>query len=524
MFNTIFNNKSFNLLIGIILAVFTTGYLRVHFVTFLPEPDGGFYTFLAQEINAAISNGENISSDISLGLYPFITSWIFSLEINQYIALRWVDLLVAVLASLLFYKIILKESGSTIFTIILVGSALLVMNDKDLILYGYRNSIWAAYLPLFGALLIWQSISKANSYKFYQIGALIALGVLLREPFLPFFILGGISILIAYGRNAFFRYLFGSALLGFIILGFMLIFREGSLLELINSYRLQASGINMFRTEDSFFYNGLAVIKVFWFGIFLSILSILYATVLSQKNKNLINSKRFIFWGALAIIPILEPLLKFAVPYHFANSIPGLVGLTAVGWSYINLNQSEKTKRYSIIIILLICIYGAYPNLSASLSSKWLKQKDAVFNAYNALWVDIYSDKEKIKWSAHLIVADLIKQHSNKNSTLAVMMYSQHLYPLTGLRPPIYKMSNLSSFYTNTLAGDEDKMIDMLKQYQPTIITTIMYRLPGVTELPGNKVIPRVIEKTNLYEKIITVNAPNIILGAVYRLKNYSEN
>jgi len=104
------------------------------------------------------------------------------------------------------------------------------------------------------------------------------------------------------------------------------------------------------------------------------------------------------------------------------------------------------------------------------------------------------------------------------------MMYSQHLYPLTGLRPPIYKLANLSSLYTNTLAGDEDKMIDMLKQYQPTIITTIMYRLPGVTELPGNKVIPRVIEKTNLYEKIITVNAPNIILGAVYRLKNYSEN
>ena len=277
----------------------------------------------------------------------------------------------------------------------------------------------------------------------------------------------------------------------------------------------------MFRTEDSFFYNGLVVIKVFWFGIFLSILSILYATVLSQKNKNLINSKRFIFWGALAIIPILEPLLKFAVPYHFANSIPGLVGLTAVGWSYINLNQSEKTKRYSIIIILLICIYGAYPNLSASLSSKWLKQKDAVFNAYNALWVDIYSDKEKFKWSAFLTMADIIKRSSKKESTLAVVSHSWALYPITGLRPPVFKLNALDRLYSVKLDGDESKLVDMLKKYQPTIITTIMYRLPGEKEFRGLKETSVAIEKTNLYEKINTVTAPNVLMGDVYRLKDF---
>jgi len=520
MLNPILNQKFLNLLIAIILAIFAVGYFRVHYITFFPEGDGGYYSYLSQEIHAALSNGQNIPSDMPLALYPFITSWIFSLEINQYIALRWIDLLVAVVASFLFYKIILKESGSTIFTLMLAGSALLVMNDKDIILFGYRNSIWVSYIPLFSALLIWQSISKTDSYKFYSIGALVALGILLREPFLPFFILGGVSILIGYGWTSFRRYLVGSAVLGISILGFILIFREGNLLDLINTYiSMSSEGGSLGR--NTFINDGLSIVKVFWYGILFSSMSILYATKLYWHNKNLININRFLFWGALALIPILEPLLKIPVPYHFTNCIPGLVGLSALGWSYFSLNQSKKVNRYGITIIILICIYGVYPNLSASLNSKMLLQKNAVINAYNALWIDIYSHKEIIKWSAFLTVADIIKRNSKKDSTLAVMSFSWALYPITGLRPPVFKMSSLNRIYSVRLDGDEDKFVDMLKKYQPTIITTIMYRLPGVEEFPGVKGSAVAIEKTNLYEKINTVSAPNVFMGDVYRLKDY---
>ena len=520
MLNTIFNQKSLNLLIAIILAIITAGYFRVHYITFFPEGDGGYYTYLAQEIHAALSNRQNIPSDMSLALYPLITSWIFNLEINQYIALRWIDLFVAVVASFLFYKIILKESGSTIFTIMLAGSALLLMNDKDIILFGYRNSIWVSYIPLFGALITWQSFSKSNSYKFYLIGALVALGILLREPFLPFFILGGFSILIGYGWSSFSRYLVGSAVLGIISLGFILIFREGNLLDLINSYISLRSDANSLG-RNSFINDGLSMVKVFWFGIFFSILSILYATKIYWHNKDLININRFIFWGALALIPILEPLLKLPAPYHFTNCIPGLVGLSAVGWSYFSLYQSKKVNRYSITIIILICIYGIYPHLSASLNSKMLLQKNVVANAYNALWIDIYGNKETIKWSAFLTVADIIKRSSKKDSTLAVMSFSWALYPITGLRPPVFQMSSLNRLYSVRLKGNEDKFIGMIMKYQPTIITTIMYRLPGVKEFPGVKGSVIAIEKTGLYEKINTVSAPNILMGDVYRLKDF---
>ena len=520
MLNTIFNQKILNLLIAIIIAIFTTGYLRVHFITFFPEPDGGFYTYFAQEIHAALSNGQNISSDMPLSLYPLITSWVFSFEINQYIALRWIDLLLAVVASILFYKIILKESGSTIFTIILAGSALLVMNNKDIILYGFRNSIWVSYLPLFGALLIWQSISKADGYKFYLIGGLVALGILLREPFLLFIVLGGVSIFIGYGWNSFFKYLVGSALVGVITLGSVLFFREGNLLDLINTYFILTSEVNMI--ELSFIDVGLLIVDAFWFLVVISMLSIFYAIKSYRHNKNLININRFFFWAALALITLLEPLLKMPAPYHFANFIPGLVGLSAVGWSSLSLNQSDKTKKYSILIIILISIYGIYPNLSASLNSKHFKDsKASAHYAYNALWTDIYSSQEQIKWSAYLLIADVIKRSSNKESTLAVMIHSLALYPITGLRPPVFKLYALDRLYWTKLDRDESKFIDILKKYQPTIITTIMYKFPAGPEPQGLKETIVAIEKTNLYEKISTVTAPNVLMGEVYRLKDF---
>ena len=150
-----------------------------------------------------------------------------------------------------------------------------------------------------------------------------------------------------------------------------------------------------------------------------------------------------------------------------------------------------------------------------------LLQKNVVANAYNALWIDIYGNKETIKWSAFLTVADIIKRSSKKDSTLAVMSFSWALYPITGLRPPVFQMGSLNRLYSVRLKGNEDKFIGIIMKYQPTIITTIMYRLPGVKEFPGVKGSVIAIEKTGLYEKINTVSAPNILMGDVYRLKDF---
>ena len=46
-----------------------------------------------------------------------------------------------------------------------------------------------------------------------------------------------------------------------------------------------------------------------------------------------------------------------------------------------------------------------------------------------------------------------------------------------------------------------------------------MYKFPG--EPRGLKETLVAIEKTNLYEKIFTVTAPNVLMGEVYRLKDF---
>ena len=179
MFNNITPSKSLHLFIAIIIAILTTGFLRLQLFSGVPDVDGGFYTFHAQYIHDALTHGQDLKA-MTLNLYPFMTAWVYSFDVNQYISLRLIDGLVAVAASVVFFKVILKESGSPLFTFILVTTLLILMNDIENIAYGFRNSTWAAYLPLFSALLIWQNISKEDKYSFYLIGGLISLGILLR--------------------------------------------------------------------------------------------------------------------------------------------------------------------------------------------------------------------------------------------------------------------------------------------------------------------------------------------------------
>ena len=511
----------FQFLIAATIAILTTGFLRIHYITYFPEPDGGMYTYLSQLIYSRLSNGQDIPSGSFLALYPMMTSWVFSLDISHYITLRLIDLLVAVTASILFFNIILNESKSLLFTTVLVVSALLAMNNIEIILYGYRNSIWASYVFLFAALLVWQSISISDTYKFYLIGALVSLGILFREPFLPFFILGSISIFIKYGSGPLLKYFLGSAFLGLTVLGLSLSLREGNLIDFINVYANSGSlSANIYEGKlyDAFITGGFKLIKLFWFGILFSVISIYVTIKLYKSNKNLINPKHFLFWLSVALVPILEPSLKFAAPYHFANCIPGIVGLIAVGWNYVSLTQSEKIKRNSILITILICIYGLYPTLSVSFSSKSIQQKNVLVNTYNAIWVNPFKDQERIKYSPILLIADYITQISNKTSTLAVSNYSALLFPLTGLLPPIHEFHNLAWVYSR-LNKDKNKMIGELIKHQPTIITTVTYNFPHFREL-GHDLV-EIIEKTNLYDKVADIESPQIAYGNIYRLKTF---
>ncbi|MFQ3368168.1 MAG: hypothetical protein ACI8WO_000260, partial [Methylophilaceae bacterium] len=132
--------NTFHLLIAIILAILTTGFLRLQLLNSLPGSDSGFYTFNAQFIYHVLSNGGTFKN-MALSLYPTLTSWVYALDVNQYILLRLIDGLVAIAASVILFKVILKESGNTVFTLILLAPLFILMNDPILIGSGFKNSI-----------------------------------------------------------------------------------------------------------------------------------------------------------------------------------------------------------------------------------------------------------------------------------------------------------------------------------------------------------------------------------------------
>ena len=506
-------------LIAVIIALLTTGFLRLQLLSGLPDSDAGVYTFASQYIYNNLKDGEALAS-MPLHLYQFMTSWVYGLEVNQYILLRFIDGLVAIAASIILFKVILKESGNTVFAVILMTALLILMNQPEIILYGYRNSIWAAFIPLFSALLIWQNSNIEDKYSFYSIGGLISLGVLLREPFLPFFIFAGIAILIGYGWRVLVKYLIGSAVVGFGVLGLMLMFRSWDLISLIDVYILSGSIAATFNKASITFTSFLPSIKSNWFIYSTATASIFYMIQLYSNDKNRVNMNRVSFWLLITLIPILEIISKASFAYHYANSLPGLAGLTALGWRYMSNQESKRTKKIAIIGIGLISLIIILPIMDRKLikSSYIISPLDAI----QLVKFDIFRSPGFIEKSQYLIAAKKIYELAREDSTLATTGLMAVLFPLTGLAPSSYALHDLGKLFIK-LNYDESKLIAMIEQHRPTIIIT------AGANIAYEKKLPKVIEKTNLYNKVGIINGNQNIEygwkfknpGIIYRLKDF---
>ena len=497
--NKIMAFKLFSLFIAITVAILTTGFLRLQLLSGLPEIDGGFYTSAARHIYLSLTNGDPILS-ITLHLYQFMSSWVYSLEVNQYVLLRLIDGLIAIAASIILFKVILKESGSTVFTFILMTTLLIIMNDVEIILYGFRNSIWAAFLPLFSSLLIWQNSSKEDTYSFYLIGGLVSFGILLREPFLPFFIFAGIAILIGYGWRVLVKYLIGSAVSGFSILGFVLMFRNWDLIDLFNSYFFIGASIQ----NAGWKFPVHTIINANWFLICTASASILYLIKL-YLDKKLINLNRFYFWGILVIIPLIEYWSKLGLEYHLANCLIGLAGLSALGWKYLSNNASIRVKRSSLIILSLTSMFIILPMVN-----NYIVKKDRIFTISEAIrWIntsDSFRSKNMVERSQYLKVASKVYGLSRENSTLAADGHWEAILSLANLSVPRSSVTGLTNYRLIALRTeyrasgyDKNKIVQLIKEYRPTIILTSG---KNTVTWKGAEAIPEIIIATNLYERV----------------------
>ena len=506
-------------LVALSVTLLTTGFLRMQLFPGLTGTDDGFYTFASQWIFHSISQDITIKNS-TLFLYQFITSWVYGLEINQILLLRVIDGFVAIGSSFVLFKVIAKESGNNIFTIFLMIPLLIIMNDMQYIGFGFRNSIWAAYLPLFSALLIWQNSSKETTFSFYIIGALVSLGILLREPLLPFFFLASIAIFIIYGFRSLIKFLIGSGILISIVLGFIMMFRGWDLQNLFYAYITHAQVVMSWEGAPGLtLVSGASLLmQKGWFVCIFAIASVVYLIKLYISDKKSVIVGRFYFWILVTLIPFIEPTIKLGYEYHYSICLPGLAGLSALGWKYFSLHKSRQIKKLSALFIGMISLFVVVPTVNSTIikSERIYLPSDVIELLKTS---NILRGSDAIERNQYSKIASKISENMKEDSTLAVSGMMQVLYPLTKLLPPTYDFSRSRLLHVK-YNFDDNRLIETIRKYRPTLIVTTEWT-------PSEKKFSRIIDKIDIYKKVDNVPLNPTInygwkSGTIYRLKDFN--
>ena len=212
-------------------------------------------------------------------------------------------MIVAIFAGWLLFRIVETESRSRVGASLISLIFLFTISQPIFIQSGFKNSIFAAYIPLFLAVRLAQRTSRVNDNTWYLIGALAAVSVLLRETFLPFIIVGAFSVFFTQGWKMFLRYSCGAAVAGFAIMLTILTAR-GGIQTLIDSYReagiFYASVAN--QRAPLFIANGIYSVKSSLVSLGVGAVSIITIIVISFLRRSPEVLGRFTFW--IVVTPV----------------------------------------------------------------------------------------------------------------------------------------------------------------------------------------------------------------------------
>ena len=269
-----------------------------------------------------------------------------------------------------------------------------------------------------------------------------------------------------------------------------------------------------------FINSGLKSLKANWFICITALASIIYLIKLYVADKKSVLMNRAYFWLLMALIPLIEPTFKVGFEYHFAQCLPGLARLSAMGWRYINNNESKRVNTSSLLILGLMSLIVIVPTVNRTvIKSNFIYTPSVAIERITML--DSFRGKQTIERSQYLIAAAKIYELSREDSTLAVSGFWQPVYPLTDLLPPTYDLCCLSRLY-KSLDFDEERLIQTIKKHRPTII---ILDTPYTTSQEDSH-ISDIIEKINLYNKVAVI-PKNLAINygwwsvIIYRLNNF---
>ena len=498
--------KYFFLRIFVILV--STVYPRLIVLGYFPNMDEGIYAYWSKLIHQSLAASHGLPDAGGFSLYPLLLSWIFSLPGMPLIWLRLADMLVAACVAWLFCRLMEEESGNHAVGLLVSLAFLCGMNRLDVIDAGFKNSIFAAYLPLFLALRLCQRPLRASSFRWYGVGALVALAVFLREPFSIFAALGLLAIWAGWGFNAAWRYAAGGGLTGLTVLGLTSSARGG--MAGLVKYYTDLSKVyteQSWRIRNNFLSNGKHSLFSFVGSLGLTALSgcvfVLERRLCRKAGQFVPVDKRALFWLAAALLPLLEPLFKIGFVYHFAVCLPGFAGLCALAWRRVECPPLFRLKRMGAPLASLACLLaltGLPGPAKFGMTLNVLRQYPSI------VWPEQY-----VLQSNTLLAAKALHGILPVGGTLSTSGHTFFLYEVLGVLPPtdgafapqdIFHLSDLSRAYL-ALGKDANRLAEALRANPPDALAvgfTYSDHEPAFVE--G---VVEAVRLSGLYELVTTI-------------------
>lgn len=451
---------------------------------FYPYMDEGFYTYWADTIWQSIAGGRGLPDEGFLMLYPALLSWCCALPGNPFVWLRGMDMLLAAVSGFLLCRILWRECGSLPAALIIGAMPLAAANTSPVINAGFRNSIAAAFIPLFLALEFCRTQSPRGEAT---AGALTAIAVLLREPFAIFAVWGAISLLVGRGPRSALRFCLAGLATGCILLLCVMLLRGSP--DLLGVY---ASAGNIYapdadRISDNFF-RALKQARFTFGGALLLALGALTLCMASKSGSRKRQPLRGLFWLGAMLLPLIEPALKLGFLYHIAVSLPALAGLTA--WAWHNTVISRPFCKYLVTGgVILSCILSAQQlflfkdNNSPRLTAEVLTAPSAPF------WPDDGN-------SNTIAAAAKIRELAPPDGTVSVNCFTYFLYATSGLRPPSSDVSDLTRTYFAE-GKDSKAFLEVLRRTPPGVI--VLGKAESLHSESFTPELQAIIEESGLY-------------------------
>jgi hypothetical protein len=191
---------------------------------------------------------------------------------------------------------------------------------------------------------------------------------------------------------------------------------------------------------------------------------------------------RWLFWIAVALTPLAEPVLKIGFPYHLAVSLVGLCGLAALGWR--SVSRLPRTARAATA--------AAFFAVSAWQIGPLVTNLDTLFRDRTLPNAAAFSMRDwpaaSIAKSNYLMIADAAHRAAPPGGTLASSGAMVALYPLSGLRPSSYSLINLSDTLA-ALGMNPSALRAAIEACPPDVIVAT-----GRTDIPGREAIEQAVK------------------------------